>query len=240
MTSVLRVPYVGQVGQGADQQGNDCGAACVSMLLELLTKVSFSPDVLYSEAKPGQNVYLSVSDLMGMLSRRSISTEWRYNVSTPDLYWVLSRTMLPCIALIRYGALESIRPNDFKGSHFVVVIGMDLDTVYIHDPLNTPTSGQQVEIPLKLFETAWSTVGDNNPQRGIILPAKQTVALRMVKTNTPNDGLAVRSIPNTAGSKTTLLRYVLDRTPFTIYEERDGWGRVHPTQEEWISLDWVI
>lgn len=240
MKCIIDTPYIGQVGSGADEHGNDCGAASAGMIIKKVKGSVPSVDVLYNEVQPSGNSYLGADQLMSLMVRRGITSTWKAGLSIADLFWLLASGDMPIIALIRYGALKSIRPNSFTGSHFVVVIGIDLDYVYIHDPLNTPTSGECIAVPFNLFYEAWNTVGDGNPQGGAIVPdALPTQGLETIVVNSPN-GLAVRSVPNTAGSKTTLLRYVSDQTRFTLYEVRDNWGRVSQTKQEWVCLDYTL
>jgi hypothetical protein len=247
MTSLLSVPYIGQVGFGSDEHGNDCGAASAAMLIKFAGVNCPIVDVLYNEVRLSGNNYLSIGDLMALLSHRNIKSEWFANTATKDLFWVLVQGT-PVIALIRYGALETIRPNTFKGSHFIVVVGMDLDTVYIHDPLNTPTTGERIALPMAMFEAAWSTVGDDNPQRSMIVPAKgaaiPVIAPAILRVVYPKDkdGCNVRSVPGDTSDKTKLRAIPFgtsSASKMNIYFERDGWGKIHPTKEEWVSLAYV-
>jgi hypothetical protein len=242
VTAILSVPYIGQVGIGADEHGSDCGAASLAMLLLYGNVYCPTVDTLYNNMYPNGNKYLSYSDLMIYLSKIDWDSDYEVGVSTKDLFWILKNGIAP-IALIRYGALSSIRPNAFTGSHFVVVIGMDLDTVYIHDPLNTPASGEKIAVPMDMWETAWSTVGDENPQRSLLVPAKAPnvkIISEPIKYVTPSDsdGVNVRSIPGDLSKKTRLyaIKYGIK---IPIYIERDGWGKIDPSSEKWISMDYV-
>lgn len=242
MTSTLNVPYVGQVGVGANEHGSDCGAASISMVIQYMGTDAPSVDKLYNEMYPSGNIYLSVSDLMMALSRRNIDSDFDAGVETKDLFWILKRKIAP-VALIRYGALSKIRPNAFTGSHFVVVIGMDLDTVYIHDPLNTPTSGSNIAVPMDIWENCWSTVGDSNPQRSLIIPASAPNVSTIEKPiryvmPSDSDGINVRSIPGDITRK-TILYAIPYGTKIPIYVERDGWGKIDSGSEKWISTTYV-
>lgn len=242
MTSILKVPYVGQVGMGADEHGSDCGAASISMIIQYMGIDAPTVDTLYNEMYPNGNKYLSVSDLMIALSKRNIDSDFEAGISTKDLFWILKNKIAP-VALIRYGALSKIRPNAFTGSHFVVVIGIDLDTVYIHDPLNTPTSGSNIAVPMDMWETCWSTVGDNNPKRSLIIPASAPDISTITKptryvTPTDSDGINVRSIPGDTTRKTVLYAIPYGKK-IPIYIERDGWGKIDSSAEKWISTKYV-
>jgi hypothetical protein len=236
MTSILNVPYIGQVGEGANAHGNDCGASSAAMIIKGLIGYVPTVDSLYDEVRPSGDSYLSVGDLMKLLSARGIKCEWDANYATKDLYWTLVQG-IPVIALIRYGALSSIRPNKFTGSHFIVIVGIDLTHVYIHDPLNSVSSGANIAIPMDIFETCWSTVGDDNPQRSMITCHAPTYIPVIIKVVYPKDkeGCNIRSIAGST-SRTTILRAVPYGTKLNIYTERDGWGKCHPTNEEWVCM----
>jgi len=236
MTSILNVPYIGQVGEGANAHGNDCGASSAAMIIKGLIGSVPTVDSLYDEVRPSGDSYLSVGDLMKLLSARGIKCEWDANYAIKDLYWTLVQG-IPVIALIRYGALSSIRPNKFTGSHFIVVVGIDLTHVYIHDPLNSVKSGSNIDVPIEMFEDCWSTVGDDNPQRSMITCYAPTYVPIIIKVVYPRDkeGCNIRSVPGST-SRTTILRAVPYGTKLNIYAERDGWGKCHPTNEEWVCM----
>ncbi len=161
MTSILNVPYVGQVGSGANEHYNDCGAACVGMIIKFAGLEFTSVDAIYNEINPVNDSYLSVGGLIGVLLSRGIDCDWDAGVSTDKLVALVQKA--PCIALIKYGDLEAIRPNKFDGSHFVVVIGGDDENIYIHDPLNSPTSGENVCVTRALWDDAWTGLDNDNP-----------------------------------------------------------------------------
>ena len=253
MTLKLSVPYVGQVGDGANGHGNDCGPASAAMVIKFAGADCPTVDELFDEVQPAGDAYTSFGDLAKLQDARGIDVDYAQGVSNGELYEFLTRGM-PLIALIRYGALASIRPNKFTGSHFVVVIGIDLDTVYIHDPLNTPTSGEGIVVPLAMWEDAWGNPADGNPQRSLLIPSKPSasVAVRVIFPKDKN-GCNVRSVPGDATDKTKLYAVQFDPT-FTkstsrmqVYEAKvldrsydRNWGRIHPSQQWWVCLDYTI
>ena len=243
MTVYWNVPYVGQVGFGADLHGNDCGPASAAMIIKWAGIAVPTIDTLFDEVQPNGDNYTSFGDLMRLLERRGIDSDFDAGLATKDLYWILASGK-PIIALIHYGSLRTIRPNRFTGNHFVVVIGIDLDTVYIHDPLNTPTTGECIKVPMKMFEEAWSTAIDSN--RAIIIPSKSTglppVLPGIIKTVTPRDwnGCNVRRIPGLLTNANKVYGIVFGAN-INIYEiNSDNWGKISPTREEWISLDYTV
>ena len=67
----------------------------------------------------------------------------------------------------------------FDGPHFSVVVGMDLENVYMHDPLYTdPDQGNAHPYPLDIFLRAWTDTttisGYAIPQRSAIIPTAVT------------------------------------------------------------------
>jgi len=196
-------------------------------------------DTLYNTVRPNGDGYLYIADLLKLMARYGVKSDYDAGYKAKDLWEVLSQGIAP-IALIRYGALSDIRPNKFTGSHFVVVIGMDIDTVYIHDPLNTPTPGCAIPIPLSIWQSAWSTLGDDNPQCSLIVPnyGTKVQVLRYV-TPATSDGINVRCVAGDISIKTKLYAIPYGaRIP--IYYERDGWGKIDPIIEQWISLEYTI
>ena len=238
MAYILNIPYVGQVGTGSNEHGNDCGATCVAMVLQSMGISTPNVDDLFNKAKPTGDSYLNIADLLIILGSYGISADFETGISNKDLWSLLSSGIAP-IALIRYGGLSSIRPNKFTGSHFVVVVGIDLDTVYIHDPLNCPTQGKNIAIPLSVWGEAWSTVGDDNPQRSLLIPIKtKNVTPAKYVSPVAIDGINVRSKAGDLTDKTKLFALPYG-TRIPIYFERDGWGKISATNEQWISLAYV-
>lgn len=240
MSFLLKVPYFGQVGTGSDAFSNDCGATCVKMVLEYAGISTPNVDYLFAEINPKNDKYLSINDLLHLLGSRNLQTAYKEGVSNKDLWEILSNGTAP-IALIRYGALASIRPNRFTGSHYVVVVGMDLDTVYIHDPLNTPTTGKNIAVPLALWDSCFSTVGDNNPQRALIIQSGNSSKSKIIRYVTPKDtnGINVRSIVGDTSNKTRLYAIPYgQRIP--IYLEKDDWGKISSTSEQWVCLSYTV
>lgn len=254
MTSKLSVPYVGQVGDGANEHGNDCGPSAAAMVIRFAGRDCPSVDALFNEVYPSGDGYTSFGDLAKLLDNRGIEVDYDQEVTIGEMYEYLVKGM-PVIALIRYGALSSIRPNNFTGSHFVVVIGLDLDSVFIHDPLNTPTSGEGIALPLELWMDAWGTLGEGNPQRSLLVPSKPADGNAVLRVVYPRDwnGCNVRSVPGDATEKTRLFGVAFDGTyqkttsRMVVYEVKvldrsydRNWGRIHPTQEWWVCLDYTV
>lgn len=210
MTSILSVPYIGQVGPGANEHGNDCGAAELQGVFTYAGKPAASVDALYNEIFPSGDAYLSVAGLMQASFKRSIDCDWDAPISTDRLV-ALVKAGNPVIALIKYGDLAKIRPNPFKGSHFVTVIDGDDKTVTIHDPLNSPTSGANIKVPRAMWDDCWTGLDDQNPDRGGIIFNLQMVQQSPVEQSdivTINTiGLKLRPEPNTTTPEICILKH---------------------------------
>jgi hypothetical protein len=203
----MNIPYIGQVGIGANEHGSDCGAACACMVVAYAGKPYTTVDAMYNEAKPSSNGYLWVSDVMQMLFKRGIDCDWEAPITTDRLV-ALVKAGNPVIALIDYDELEAIRPNKFDGSHFVVVVDGDDKNIIINDPLNTPSSGANVKVPRAMWDKAWTNLDDQNPNRGGII-----VNLQMVS---PGE----ETLPETIGEYVTAKVNLKVRiTPDTLYSE---------------------
>lgn len=204
----MNIPYIGQVGTGANEHGNDCGAACAAMVLAYAGKPAASVDALYNEAKPSGDGYLWISDIMQMLFRRGIDCDYDAPVTTDRLV-ALVKAGNPVIALIDYDELEAIRPNNFNGSHFVVVYDGDDKDIYIHDPLNSPTSGANTKVSRTMWDKSWNNLDDQNPNRAAIIVNMQMVS---PDETTPPETISGEYVTTTVNLK-------VRREPNTYYQE---------------------
>jgi hypothetical protein len=189
---VLNVPYASQLGPGADAHNDDCGAASIAMLINAYTGATIPVDTLFFECQPAGDVPLSAGQLMTVLEKHGVKTKWFAFQKEGDLYTFIS-SRRPFIALILYGVLVQAgftERMDFKGFHFVVVVGADVGTVVIHDPYYSGGGGKNVEIPLELFMRAWKEAGADpqaNPANGAIVPVA-ALTERIVVTPPPAGG----------------------------------------------------
>lgn len=168
--TLLEVLHISQVGPNANRFKNDCGPACASMLIQAYTKTSIPPDVLFSKITQ-EDRYISASELVTLLAGYNIPCEWKtFNVT--QLLDSLHNHK-PIIALVKYGVLRKkgygAPGSVFDGPHWVVVVGIDLDYVIIHDSLRTDNAPTRVKLDVWL--EAWDDVGrDSNPSFGGIVP----------------------------------------------------------------------
>ena len=242
--TLLPVPAVSQSGKGADRFRNDCGAACVAMLIQAYTSQPVTPDEIFARITT-QDRYLLASEMMLALSRASISTQWWAGLNLGNLFTYLVERK-PAIALIKYGVLRDagLASSSFEGPHWVTVIGMDTATVAINDPLST--GARPVFIPINTFLDAWTMVGRDpsvrNPERAAIVPTRQV-------------GDPTQPVPQPASKsmKVTAWRLNVRQGPGISYpvvsvleqgkivqvvEEKAGWGRLG--EGRWSSLAYLM
>jgi hypothetical protein len=234
---LLPVPYVSQLGAGAEGHKNDCGATCAVMLLRAYLNIVMTPDEFYTKFAIQWDPYLSVPQLRDAMSSLGLLTDFRANLTLQDLFTFLAASK-PVIVLLRYKALAEagLTEKTFAGPHFAVVVGIDCKNIYLHDPLYTnPLDGDAHAYPLDIFYKAWVDVGSNpdfpNPARSAIIPAGG-IGFRLVRrVRVTAASLNVRSGPGTSNPVVSSLKK--DQV-VEITREVSGWGQVADNQ--WISL----
>jgi len=239
--TLLPVPYVTQLGTGADVHRNDCGAACAIMLLRAYFNVSITPDEFYTRFNISGDPYLSVPTLREAMGNLGVLTTFKAGLTMMNLFNTFA-TGKPAIVLIRYKTLEDagLTEKHFEGPHFAVAVGMDTKYIYLHDPLYTnPSDGEAHPYPLEAFWKAWIDVAHDsrfpNPERSAIIPAVG-LGYRMeqaVKINT--SALNVRVGP---GLSYAVVGKVKMGQVVKIIREVNGWGMVEP--DRWIYLAYTL
>jgi GH25 family lysozyme M1 (1,4-beta-N-acetylmuramidase) len=172
MVNTLKVPFISQISTGALEHNNDCGAASALMILKAYGSGSETVDQLYNQISPAGDSALSIGGLQQVLAKNGIKNEWKGDMKLADLFSILVADR-PVIALIHYAPLVDAKLTEktgFRGAHFVVVISMDIDYVYIHDPYSL-FKGNCLPVPIPIFLQCWAQcVIDGNPINTCIVP----------------------------------------------------------------------
>jgi hypothetical protein len=205
MTNTLPIYYVSQLMNGALEHNNDCGSASSLMMLGTynLAKTT-TVDQFYNSIYPSGDIALNVSSLMAKMLSFGLATEWKVS-NTPETIFYYMRSRKPMLALIHYAPLVDAgvtQKTGFRGAHFIVITGIDLDYVYINDPYRTDGK-TNVAVPISVFEQAWAQCSiDSNPVGGAII-AKLSIRDLSVVVPPANDeyyvmvnGLNVRTMPS--------------------------------------------
>lgn len=239
--TLLPVPYVTQLGPGAEMHKNDCGAASAIMLLRAYTDTTLTPDEFYAKFNIQGDPYLSVLTLRDTMGKLGVLTTFKAGLTIADLFNAFA-TGKPMIVLIRYKVFEDagLTEKHFEGPHFSVAVGMDPKYIYLHDPLYTNASdGEAHAYPLDLFWKAWKEVALDpkfpNPERAAIIPVAG-LGYRMerrVQVNIPS--LNVRSGP---GLGNTVVGSLKKGQIVSVTREVNGWGEMELGR--WIYLTYTL
>jgi hypothetical protein len=213
--SILPVPYISQLGSGADQITNDSGAAAGAMLVRAYTDQTITPAEFFSFAQ-----------ISNTLSAKGLPVELRSSLKLADLSLILFSGR-PVIALIKQTVLlaAGMTPEKFDGPHYLVVVGMDVDQAFIHDPLRKDGSGEAQGIPWLIFYQAWTQA--EGYERAILVPRLQLVRRVCVTTDLLN--VYTQPSDNALLAGTVSLGDLME-----ITTQKNGWGKIG--EDRWISL----
>ena len=237
-TALLPVPYISQLGEGADLYNNDCGAAAGAMLIEAYGEGNISVNKFYEETGQNSDMYLSATQIMRVLRQYGVSCTWQEDLSIEDLFCHL-RFNTPLIVLINYGIIRGAieTESNFTGPHFSTVVGLNISEVYIHDPLWSDEGGKALAIPINVFAEAWMDVPYNDDVSfGAIVPSvsigdDQPVYKARVTAHVLNvrQGPGINHSINGDG--------LLNGEIVSVLEVSGDWGRIGP--QRWIHLGYT-
>lgn len=159
--TILQVPYISQVdGPTAGAHRNDCGPACVAMLLQGAGHAVTIANVYAAICSLGSDPYINGGQLARAAAfYRLVLTPTHTTIQGLRAAWWQGH---PYVALIKYGCLSSLGLTEsaFQGPHFVVVLGSEGDAderVVVHDPLYRGQGGAYKRYPARDFWRAWTT-----------------------------------------------------------------------------------
>lgn len=238
--TLLPVPYISQLGPGADAHRNDCGAASAAMLLAAYLGIRMTPDEFYTRFNFQGDAYLSQLQIRNAMSSLGLLTDFRANLTYLDLFTFLASSR-PVIALIRYKVLAEagLTERPFQGPHFAVVVGIDCKYIYVHDPLySDPAAGEARPYPLDIFWQAWKEVALvtelPNPERSAIVPTAG-IGFRLArKVRVTAATLNVRAGP---GGNHPAVGVARKDEIYEVTRELNGWGEIG--ENRWIALTYT-
>jgi hypothetical protein len=228
--NILPVPYVSQLGAGADQFTHDSGAAAGAMLIRAFTDKVITPDAFFTQTGQHADLPLSFTQIANTLSANGVVVELRGAMKLADLALILSSTR-PALIMVKQTVLQQagLTPETYTGPHYMVAVGLDVKYVYVHDPLRKDVSGQAQPIPWITLYQAWS-LGQGYERAGLV-PRQQLI--RRVKVTAAT--LNARQQPN-ANATITGLVHLGDSFEITI--QKDGWGKINDIS--WINLAYTM
>jgi nucleoid-associated protein YgaU len=157
------IPYKSQYDPDASDFRNDCGPACLAMILNA-AGVEVSTNTVYRKTGAEANDYVSVSQLMRVGRAYDVPFDYFYPWDLERLKQAIDEGKAP-ITLVHYGAWSQIDPgvstqSAFSGPHFVVVIAYDDENIYVNDPLwkgERRSEGEHKCWTYEEFNAAWGT-----------------------------------------------------------------------------------
>jgi hypothetical protein len=252
-TVLLKVPYVSQKALGADQHNNDCGAACMSMMLKAFNLAKdLTVDELFDLIEPTGNIGLGAPSMAAKMKDLGLNTSWMYFPALGDLFEKLQEGK-PVIALIHYAPLVKNGFTEFKnflGAHFVVIVGMDIARVYFQDP-DRDDGVNLTAVPINVFLEAWKQcpLDDGNPPfMGIVTNdpimnlsphGRRSAGAGTYTMNANVTGANVHAAPNQGSDLVPPYQIWQcsgpDKEEVKITKVQNGYG--HLEQGGWVSMD---
>lgn len=240
--TTLPVPFVSQAGPGADSRQNDSGAAAAVMLLRAYQSNSaFTPDVFSARFALPADTHFNLTQLRAALASLGLSTESRAGLNMQDLFAFLAASK-PVLAALRYQTLAEAGFAEYGpgGPHFVVVVGLDIRQVYLHDPrCAAAAEGAARAIPLDVFWRAWSETASEAqapiPERSALIPTNALGFRLARRAKVKISSLNIRKAPalNAALAGTLRKDQVVE-----ITRELNGWGEIPGVG--WILLSYTV
>jgi LysM repeat protein len=140
MGTILDIAYKSQYDPDASASRNDCGPACLAMLINAFG-ITATTDAVFQRTGALPVDYVSAAQLMRVGESYGVPLEYRKGWGLGQLRGMLDLGR-PMIALVHYAVFSELQPgvstqSPFKGPHFVVVVGYDDGNVIVHDPLWT-------------------------------------------------------------------------------------------------------
>jgi len=239
----LNVPYVSQLGTGADAHKNDCGAACGAMITGAYTTKTPTVDEFWQKTGAIGDPYLSFTQIRNVLKAYGVDANFEANVNPGRLFEIVSQNK-PAMCLIQYRPLveAGLTSKTFTGPHLLLVVGVTTDQVIVHDPLCEGETGKYSKIPVDLFLQAWKEAGLDpkvNPANALLYPVyplgyKAPAALKYVWITSSN-GLKIRSTPAALKDDSNRIGALAYREKVHIEKEENGWGKL-AGRPGWISM----
>ncbi|RPI64759.1 MAG: hypothetical protein EHM48_00075 [Planctomycetaceae bacterium] len=179
VSSVLAVPYRSQWDADGSDYASDCGPACVAMVLEHYgVRVDINQLARDAGMVTGRP-YTLPADLIRAADLHGVTLIRRLPCVISDLAIELDAGR-PAIVLIHYGSLNNRQDRNYTKGHWVVVVGVDRDTVYIHDPNwrgNVRDNGRALAVSRVEFYEAWEKCKlDGNSARQCLMVVRTGTA----------------------------------------------------------------
>jgi len=226
---ILPVPYLSQLGDEANLPANDSGAAAGVMLVNAYSDQTITSFDFYNQTGQSADNVLSFTQIMNALVVNGVQVELRSNLKLADLSLILFSGR-PVIAPIQQSVLQQagLTQDTYNGAYYVVVVGMDVKQVFIHDPLRQDASGQAQGVSWLTFYQAWSQA--QGYVRAVLVPRQQLV--RRVRVTASVLDIYDQPMANGGPIGSVNLGEL-----FEVTAQRSGWGKIG--EDRWINLSYT-
>ncbi len=233
-STLLSVPYVSQIGPGANTYTYDSGAAVGAMFVRAYTSQTPSVDEFFQSSRQSAEKPLTLQQISATLSQYGVAVDGRAGMKLSDLLMALA-SFRPVILLVKQLTLHDagLTPETLDGPHYLVAVGADAENIYVHDPLRKDTSGQGQPIPFTTLLEAWTLIAHdlNVPgleRSGLLAhhPLKRIV--------TPTTLLNVRG---DSAPDAPVVGQVNTGDLFEICTIKNGFGQI--SEGKWINMQYV-
>lgn len=170
---ILPIPYRSQLAADAGYGRGDCGPSVLASIL-LAMMVYITIDALGKILQKPANYTISTMRELQQLAREfRIDLGYKGNMTLAQVTALIANRQ-SIIALVWYPEMPNRYDPDYRNGHFVVIIGVEGDTIIYHDPYYRNTDGAALRALWSDFSRGWSAVGNgafNVPRQGLIAPA---------------------------------------------------------------------
>jgi LysM repeat protein len=185
MGTILSIEYKSQYDPDAGESRNDCGPACLAMLINAFN-LPATTDAVFRRTGGPPDGYVSMAQLIRVSDSYGVPLEFRKEFQLGHLRGLLDLGR-PAIALVHYAVFSELQPgvstqNTFKGPHFVLVVGYDDRHVLVHDPLwagERRHEGAYKKWPNEVWLKAWGNChldcdaqGRCNPDDSVLISVR--------------------------------------------------------------------
>lgn len=161
----INVPYASQWDISANLSKDDCGPACISMILNYYGENTNINDV-FTKTGAKKDSLISIAQMQTAIKSWGYESTYEIGKTWDDCRKLLNENT-PVILLIHYGPLSSRQDKNYSGGHFIVLTGEDNDCWLVNDPdfwNGYRVDGEQHRYLKNEMEMAWGQCAkDGNP-----------------------------------------------------------------------------
>jgi len=124
------VKYHSQWDADATKYRNDCGPACLRMILDYKGVDVTTDELAMACGMSPDKAYTTGPDIERVASQYGVTM---HAVAYQDFNYFIQRT--PCVVLVHYGSIPiTERQDPYEGGHFLVLLSVGNGSAFYHDP----------------------------------------------------------------------------------------------------------